>query len=274
MDQFQTKAMWKDEEVVGRIYTQYSEISQALFIPDDKKNSILLTLMNCMTKLSAVKYHYINYKKIEDDCYNFLANRLSITGKPDNNIEEQYHLIFEIEAFLYQFKSSLDSLVKILCPIFNLQPGQISSFGENGAKIIKTINNQSSKKYDAERRQDVVNIINEDKDTWLKFAIDLRNKISHYESLRDITFKIVQIPDGSYEIIRTFLNNKFLIGESLEVLTYNLITFHQDFFCNALQIIFPPPIILRLNNEEDIMKLTETYNKFGKYIKYNLGARL
>lgn len=268
MGEFNVKQLWNDEEVNGRIYLQYCLLSEGISLEDSKKQEILKVLMNCMTKLSAVKYHFNNYSHKEKE------KQLKITGMIKKNripdvIHEEYDLIFEIETFLFQVKSSLDLLVKILCPILDRKPGQISSFGDYGQKIINTLENISYKKYDKERVNMLINLLNEDK-TWIKYITDLRDKVSHYEALKDINFTIGTLPNSNPYVIRPKLKGTHIL-EILETISYNLLTFHQDFLGLALQLTFKKIIVLRFINDLDMEELNKTYGKYSKYLKWSLG---
>jgi hypothetical protein len=96
---------------------------------------------NCVAmKLNALRYHRRRYEEIQarrvkefssnSDLNDALRRGLKIT---------EIEMLYEVEAFFTQYKSCLDMLVKVLCPITGLQPGALSTYGDFGNRIIERL---------------------------------------------------------------------------------------------------------------------------------------
>jgi len=106
------KELWDDPEICGRIYLQAVHLFANQLLAD-QWDVFFSHTSSVMHKLSATKYHLNNYCRIEEAEFQSLKTNPPSTDKAF----EAFELIFEIEAFLFQIKSSLDMLAKLLIPI-------------------------------------------------------------------------------------------------------------------------------------------------------------
>jgi len=264
--------LYSDKEIIGRIYLQYCEISQGL--SKEKQVEILPKLLSVMHKLTVMKYHKTNYQNRLKSKMGSLSKQLrKLKNTPEQiNFEENFDLIAETEAFLFQTKSCLDILVKILSPICSISFGAVYTFENKGEKIIDILNNNISfKKYEKDKIDTLIAIIKEDRDKWLTYTIDLRDKTNHEESLRNLLIEVKRLQNGDLIPMPPKLDG-IDISSLLDIIYQNCIAFSQDFFTNSIPLLYPNIILIKADKTEMI----KTYKDEGsaKYIKYSLGIIL
>jgi hypothetical protein len=125
--------MWNDEEIGGRIYLQACNLF-AQNILRQEHGAFMAHAVSVMHKLTATKYHLANYERVEVE-ERAIAEKLYKGGSA--NRREAFPLIFELEAFLFQVKSSLDMLAKLLNPIIGQGNVKTSTYGAKGDGLVK-----------------------------------------------------------------------------------------------------------------------------------------
>lgn len=137
-NKFITKSLWKDEEIVGRIYLQYSDLIRLMGdLPESIRTKLDKTIKSLLTILSAINYHNSNFLKYEEKAINEAKNLLE--NKQNQIINENYEMIFEVEALLFQLKCSLDLLAKFLYDILEEEYKRIAYY-EGGDDLIRKLN--------------------------------------------------------------------------------------------------------------------------------------
>jgi hypothetical protein len=125
--------LWSDEEIGGRIYLQACNLF-AQNILKQEHGAFMEHAVSVMHKLTATKYHLANYERLE------LEERAiaeEMYGRGSANRREAFPLICELEAFLFQVKSSLDMLAKLLGPIIGHGNVKTSTYGAKGDGLLK-----------------------------------------------------------------------------------------------------------------------------------------
>lgn len=146
---------------------------------DNIKQELIKYIHEVDHKLHAVKYHLNNYEQAENDrIKEFSKNYKPPTGT--QMINEDPRLIFEIEAFLFQTKSCLDILSRVLKPTFGFTH---RSFGDNGDKVINSLKHNRSASL-VTHADKIIKLIEGAQDSWIVELIKMRVEITHYSRLQ------------------------------------------------------------------------------------------
>jgi len=132
----------EDEEIGGRIYLQMCALFFDALLAEDKER-FMLHAISVMHKLAATKYHLNNYQRIERQHY---ENARRTFKKNPHKTREAFELIFELEAFVFQIKSSLDMLVKLVDPVVGPDIIKTRTYSNEGDDLIKGLEQYKKKK--------------------------------------------------------------------------------------------------------------------------------
>lgn len=149
-------------------------------------------------------------------------------------------MLYEVEAFFTQYKSCLDMLVKVLCPITGLQPGTLSTYGDFGNRVIERLNKlkKTSHNLTVGRIDWLIEEIEKTK-PWLESVIRIRDTYTHYRSEIHFGFEWdkvvgrVKVPHSELDGQSHPLN--FVMGE----LTEPLITYCANFIAIVVSCAVP-----------------------------------
>jgi hypothetical protein len=195
-------------------------------------------------KLAATEYHLKNYLRIENE-------KMELFGKGDaGNHVEELELIFELEAFLVQMKSSLDMLIKIMDSLIGKGRTKTHTFSDSGNQLIKGLTQYKKQKGVNEAAVDaLINLTQTAQTEWLGDAIRARDEINH---VRGLTYHYLEW-DSEHQIIK---KSQYQGGDAYEFMrdiANRNIEFQQDFICHALALCMPPPTTLvRLNGPSNV----------------------
>jgi len=264
--------LWNDPEIIGRIYLQAMHLFTD-FIVGDQKDKFFEHTFSVQHKLTATRYHLNNFLRFHDQQYEEFKN--AIEQNP-NQTREAFELIFEIEAFLFQIKSSLDMLAKLL-DVIAANRVKTGTYGEAGNKLIPGLEMlKNDKSFNASAIDDLVLTISSARDNWLMRFVVFRDTISHYKSLKQFKF-LCEKDDGGKLVIYPPNFNGFAGGRYKELIPSNFlvetykqnIEHHQDFMCRVLALRAPSGFVLMRENPE------VTERKFNhpaaKYVKWCWG---
>lgn len=257
--------LWSDEELCGRIYCQVMNLSVDATLGAQKER-FLDHAFDAMHKLSATRYHLDNYIRIERQH----AERLRrIFKKHPGQREEAFELIYELEAFLFQVKSSLDMLVKLIDPVIGDRTVRTQTFGDKGDAVVKGLE-QYKKRNDANTRaaDDLISVVKDDKDAWLARVVALRDTVAHFKGLRHYQFEPVRLPDGGVGVQPPRFNGVDTVG-FMRLAYANNIAFHQDFMCLTLALKVPGLVLVRA----DANQMANQYGKYGKHVRWGWGMK-
>lgn len=260
MTEFQIFSAHIDEEIRGHVYAQAMEFSQFLDRLRDanKKDKFLLVVFDVMTKLQALKYHLSNYEALERKHVEHI--KAEYTSNPDMT-ESAYDLLFELEAFLFQLKSTLDIAVKIL-GIMLPNRFKTHTFGNKGEDLIKGLNNYLN---DGSARENTVNnlvaMLKEDKDSWLEQTINLRDTISHYKTFSKYKYSVKKL-GGKMEVSKPLVSG-LEVHEYMQIAYKNCLDFIRDFMSLSVELILPPVFQLGPVKNPHVGPPLDKYVKFG-----------
>ena len=254
--------LYNDVEIGGRIYAQFCHLFAEVLL-SDQKDHFYQHALTVMHKLTATKYHFENYKKLEFEQYNHAKRQFK---RNPHETREAIELIFEIEAFLFKVKSSLDMLVKLLRPILGDGVVKTKTYSNKGDDLINGLcQYKKSKNANAGAVDKLIRLVEDSKQTWIQKAVELRDELNHDKGLRDYKFIPQVLSNGDITVVRPRFKNMEAVNYLSTVYSSNLI-FHQDFMAHSLALKAPQAIFLA---EETPKNTIEMYGpKIGPYVKF------
>lgn len=230
-------------EVTTRFGFQIPKLIDDPRFPVDTR-TIWNVAMPVMHKLAATEYHLKNYERIEYERIKVFEHQKQISRT------EELDLIFELEAFLVQVKSSLDMLVKVMDPVLGKGRVRTQTFGDCGNNLLKGLEKYKSQKgVDASRIDSVIGLVQFAQSEWLREAISVRDEINHY---RGLAYHYLEWDPTSKTVMKSQIRGKSALEFMHRIWIKNL-EFQQDFICHVFAIAMPPPATLsRFNGESKV----------------------
>lgn len=137
---------------------------------------------NCVAmKLNALRYHRRRYEEIQTRRVEEFSSNPDLNEALRRGVKiTEVEMLYEVEAFFTQYKSCLDMLVKVLCPITGLQPGTLSTYGDFGNRVIERLNKLKKTNHDLTvgRMDWLIEEIEKTK-PWLESVIRIRDTYTH-----------------------------------------------------------------------------------------------
>lgn len=258
-----SKRVHTDPELNTRIYAQLCHLKPEVFMEEDDKNLFLTHVLQVMHKLHATKYHLKNYKRIENEqsqqCTKLFA-------KQPNERREALELIFEIEALLYQVKSSLDMLVKLMIPILAPHKVTTETYEKKGDSLVKGLEAYKHRKDSNKEAADaLIGLIKQDKDDWIERVVGMRDELNHRRGLRDFQFEPIRLPSGKLIAQKPRFKGMDTLQFLESVYQCNL-EYQQDFMCYALSI--KAPAAFKLAVLPDDSPIRESFGPDGAFLRW------
>ena len=256
--------VWTDHEIIGRFYLQACRLQVQNYFPESEKNEFFRNISALMHKLHATRYHLENYKKIE--IRELKAAQKGFKKHP-NETREAFDLIFELEAFLFQVKSSLDMLVKLLNPIIGRALVSTKTYEKKGESIIKGLEQLKNKKNSRKEEIDqLIKLIRSDKDSWIETVVDYRDELNHFKGLNNFKFIPRQLRHNQIIAEKPRFKGSEVVS-FMQTIYRNNIEFSHDFVCVALSIRMRTGIYLGADTEENALKYFDNMPS-AKFVKY------
>lgn len=250
-----------NHEINGRIYFQVIHLLQE-YMDTETNGRYIKIILDTMIKLQAMGYHLNNYINIDQ---HFTEHVKQSYIENPHEIKNAHILLYELEAFLFQLKSSLDIMIKAMDVLF---PGHFKThtFQGKGDKLIKNLENyKKNKKAKPEIIDDMISMIKDDKNSWIEDSVTLRNTLSHYKTFTLYSYKVEKI-NGSLAVVKP----KILELNPLQFMktTFsNCIEFIQDLLALSIALYLPPIFGLAKPSIPEAWKELEE----AQYIKYSIG---
>lgn len=142
-----------------------------------KEKQFLITRVNRLRhKLYGMKYHFENFKNQEDIMIS--GFNADYEGLNHELVLMEPKLTYELESFLFQIKSALDVLAQIIGITYGFS---ITSYSENGEKVIRSLKQNSPKEL-KNHASTLIKII-ESRKNWVLDIVDMRDDVTHYSDL-------------------------------------------------------------------------------------------
>lgn len=183
-------------------------------------------------KLRAVKYHLKNYEQAESDKIKEFSENYKPPAGAQEIIEEP-RLIYEVESFLFQVKSCLDVLSRVIEPAFRISCHQ---FGNEGDDVINVLQNNCPTLLSAYAEK-IIKLIKDAQDAWIVELIKMRVQITHYSSLEGFHCFIEDpyIGGGTANIHYPTMPNKRRALEYCQDVWEKLLSFYEEFLKLTLE---------------------------------------
>lgn len=232
--------LW-DTEVGTRIFGQANALFAETILGKDMPQ-FYEVLGDIMHKLTAMKYHLLQYQAAEQEFYE--KHRKSFQEDPNSN-EECFPLVFAFEAFLFQMKSCLDMLIKLFEYVPLRVTPKTATFTASGEKLIARLrdNHEEIRKLmergqpcegqdGLDKLENLIDLVQDAKDRWLERTVAVRDTVSHYKAASKFTFTPVKNAQGEIDAVRpTFIHNDRFIEPVpfMETVYGECLIFCQDF---------------------------------------------
>lgn len=246
MDIVKKHGIGNDVELTELIFLQTKELLEAVSFNLDQgqRDEILGIAFDCIYKLGAIRYHHDRF--LEE-----WGRRFDDVNKQENQavIIEESILAYELEAYVFQIKSCLDALVKILRPIISQEIPTYKNYGDDIVKMLKN-NLPDVLKLRSSR---LIELISYHKDRWIKRIIDIRDELYHYihhtHGLQNFFFLKTDKP-GSLKA--PHIDNRTDARLLVETSRKNICIFVIDFIAFSLYICLPPSFEIHKNRQHEI----------------------
>src|SRR4030042_3129553 len=135
-----------EPELTRILYQQTIDLTKAIFptISDLIKIKIMDVTFLVIYKLGAIKYHHDSFLKEWGERFD------KVSQQEGEIIVEETTLAYELEGFIFQIKSCLDAVVKILDPMAGITLNTYGDYGDSGIKALN--NNLKNKQKPREER--------------------------------------------------------------------------------------------------------------------------
>lgn len=204
----------------------------------------LMTIIDVVRSLMKANHHRRKYLEQEEIIEKEILeiNKNSDSGVPI--IYERPDLISEVDSFLIQLKSVLDSLAKSLNPIFNLKINgwhkgtrKGDKTQKSGVKIINALNNLVPELKN--KATDLIYFI-EDNIEYISAIVFLRDRPVHHGKIKNIQGFVYIIKERRLIKPRLVLKDKNIdLSKFLETTIKNLINFTELVIVNTLKKLIP-----------------------------------
>lgn len=261
------KQLWTDDELSGRIYLQACHLYPKALLTTEEFDGFFEAMFSAMHKITATKYHLENYRRIEKE--QFREARRAFRRKSVRR-REAFELIFELEAFLFQVKSSLDMMVKILDPILGKGAVSTQTFGACGDRVVKGLGQYKRRKGASSEAVDrLIEICQADKHEWLELVVEVRDRLSHTEGIRDFEFEPAH--DAAGQVTAKCPQFSFMGTVPFMELVYtNNLEFQQDFMSLAYGIRAAQKALHLVIVDESVPMGFFGKDRRARFVKYGL----
>ena len=196
-------------------------------VDDELRKSVFGHMLDIAKKLAKVADAVDDYEETEQR----EIKRLVVQSKKGGGIvaEESTKLDQKAEEVLSQAKSTLDVLVKVLKPLWNVD---LHTYSKGGNGIIKALQNNVPAEFKP-KVQTLIELVENDKE-WIDAFKKYRDD-QHYGNLGISVIRADK--DGNYELPR--MPDGGLVQDYIGVLYENLFSFVMDFMASAIHSRMP-----------------------------------
>lgn len=256
--------LWQDEEVEARLWIQ-----ALILMPQNAEwgPKFYTSLASLMNKVLATKYHMKNIERVEREERH---KGLKIFKKPNATLWESYQLVYETEAFFFQVKSSLDIATGTLRKALD-SASMPYTFGDNGTKVVNCLRRYLDKKHGVHRPavERLISTILEDQKTWIRTSVEIRDQLSHHQSMQGVIFRPLYDPRGRLmDVIKPKLLGRSFSEVTQQIYENNL-QFLQDFVSLTIIMKIGLGVDLGPPDQNFIRRMVRTEEQI-QFVKYGL----
>jgi hypothetical protein len=239
-----------------RIMLQFFQMAQQSEL-DEKQRAEVFDLLHVIAlKFVSIWTHDQRYEKRQNELV--AACEANPSDRRENKpvrFESAQDLYIELDGFLVQCKSVLDHMCNILHYSMGITFNSLTTFGDNGNKIIKILkcNAPSNGKRAA---KELVRFIGDNQE-WLTLMIDARDRMNHFAKggLPIMGFGVACIieKDGTKKTHVPQMNDKQSVKEVMTMLLDNVLHF-VEYFLGITICVRMPGWGVKWQNSDDPMK--------------------
>ncbi|CAK8716910.1 Cthe-2314-like HEPN domain-containing protein [Candidatus Electrothrix gigas] len=253
------------QEINSRIFIQSQHLLEWVKLSEEENSRFFCITLDIALKLQAMAYHLKNYEQFDEE---YKKSALSNYKEFPNTVNNCCSLIYELEAYLYQLKSSLDMVIKIMGILFP-NHFKTNTFGKNGDHLIKNLEKfKENNSNHIEQIDYIIDMVKNDQDVWIRKAVELRNTITHYKSMRFFGYSVNEI-NGDISVKKPkVLNMDPLIF--MRATFSNCLEFIQDLISFSIALSLPSGFCL---SKPSVLPPSWQAEGIDKYIKYSVGIK-
>jgi len=191
-------------------------------------------------KLNSLRYHQRRYQELQKVRLKEIGESATLLKALQKGIKVcELEMLYEMESFFLQYKSSLDMLVKILCPVTGLSAGTLSSYGKFGERLVKRLKKfkKTNHKLTVGRIDWLIEEIEKAKSPWLESIITIRDTYSHYRT--EINFGFEWDKSVGRIKVPVSVEENHPLNLVMENLTDYLISYCAHFIAISISCLIP-----------------------------------
>jgi hypothetical protein len=240
-DTFRLTVVVSDKEITDRIYTQCCSLMPSGYLPSERCQRFFSAVMEVMKKLERAKYHADRCKLLarQPPASPLPAGPHLVHGDQTTGVEA------EVEAFLFQAKSTLDLLCRVLAEATGIKA---RTFGPKGEKVTNALLRNVGKERQ-QRAADLIGLIEGDQG-WLGRMVELRDEVTHSRALQSSGVQIRSVGDAII-VTEPMDGHGMPFSQTVATLYFNLLTFCEDFVALTLGLSMPSGLGLRVVGRSD-----------------------
>jgi hypothetical protein len=239
-----------------RIMLQFFQMVQQSNMTEKERGDVFDLLHVIALKFVSIWTHDQRYDKREKELIATCeANPSDRRENKPMRFESAQDLYIELDGFLVQCKSVLDHLCNILHYTMGINFSSLSTFGDNGNKIIKIL--KSNVPGDAKKgAKELIRFIGDNQE-WLTLMIDARDRMNHFShgGIPVMSFGVACIieQDGVKKIHRPQMNLTQTVKEVMDMLLDNVLHF-VEYFLGIAICVRMPGYGVKWNASDDLTK--------------------
>lgn len=223
-------------------------------------------------KLKGVRYHSQRYRT-------FQSQRLKEISGDEKSLEAykrkvnlcEHEMLYEFDAFCFQFKSSLDMLAKILGPVLSPKGGPPRNYSDDGKGVIKYLEDKKNTSKLVEGRIDyMIELVESAREPWLRSMIAVRDTLTHKMPYIHFGFSW----DFENESIKPPMADvdgvAMPVAELMEIQLGHLIGYMREFIAWTIACAIPLEIHLQPMEEIEKVQMSAKWNMNLMNAKYIL----
>lgn len=233
--------VWSDPEIGGRFYLQACSFElMAILGPQGEK--AMDRLFSVMHKLTAMRYHLEQYARFQAKLT--LEYTLAFQINPNHN-SESFDLICHFEAFMFQFKSSLDMLIKLARYVPAMRTFNTEAYRKSGTTLMNELRNAATpllrrnpEDQLARTLEALASLVATAKSEWIEEAVQLRGELIHLQGARHFVFLPMPNSDGKIIAVPPRFKEKPVLAR-MEELYRRTLEYEQDFMAYTVAVAAP-----------------------------------
>jgi len=222
------------------------------------KAQVFKTALDLMSKLSSVRLHKETFLRRYDERLKYHSARNPKAEGEAFHVENEKELVSDLEAFLFQVKSSLDIATKFLIPCAGLGEKKAETFGDAGSGIIKQLRRPHVRAKSPTARLDIlIALIERHREQWIQEVVEARTHTIHREATQGLIFRFSTEADGKINLfipIVTLDGREMTYPDYLTAVERLLFNFCRDFIAVSLYLRAPAFLVLREMSPEEAIK--------------------